>query len=55
MDLSAKGGGGKLAHIVWNQIYPAKRQKCSEECLNIFVMQKWSDGDEHYSEHFFQS
>ncbi len=30
-------------------------EKCSEKCLNIFVMQKCSDGDEHFSEHIFQS
>ncbi len=32
-----------------------KGKKCSEKCLNIFVMQKCSDGDKHFYEHFFQS
>jgi hypothetical protein len=41
-------GGGELVHI------GRKRQKMFRKCLNIFVMQKCSDGDEHFSEHFFQ-
>jgi hypothetical protein len=51
----SKGGGGKLVYIGWNQIYAEKGNKCSEKCLNIFVMRKHSDWDEHFSEHFFQS
>ena len=53
MDLSGKGGGGKLAHIGWNRINPAKGKKCSEKCLNIFIMQKCSDGDKHFFNIFF--
>ncbi len=39
-QISLRRGGGKLAHTGWNQIHPGKWQKCSEKCLNIFVMQK---------------
>jgi hypothetical protein len=51
MDLSAEGG--EAAHIGWNQIYPAKGQKMFRKMFEHFVMQKCSDGDEHFPEHFF--
>ena len=54
MDLSAEVGGEAGAHRLESNTQQ-KGKKCSEKCLNIFVMQICSDEDEHFSEHFFQS
>ncbi len=51
MDLSAEGGGEAGAHRLESNTQQ-KGKKCSEKCLNIFVMQKCSDGDKHFSEQF---
>ncbi len=48
-------GGGELANIGWNQIYPAKRQKMFRKMFEPFFKQKCSDGDEHFFNNFFQS
>jgi hypothetical protein len=47
------GGGGKLAHIGWNQIHPAKRQKMFRKMFEHFCnakMFRW--GRTFFSEHF---
>jgi hypothetical protein len=48
-------GGGKLAHIGWNQTHPGKWQKMFRKMFEHLFMQKCSDGNKYYfSEHFFQ-
>jgi hypothetical protein len=49
-------GRGELANIGrLESNIQLKGKKCSEKCLNIFVMQKCSDQEEHFYEHYFQS
>ncbi len=54
MDFSAEGGGSWRTEV-GIKYTQENGKKCSEKRSEIFVMQKCSDGDEHFSEHFFQS
>jgi hypothetical protein len=50
-----QGGGEAGAHRLESNIPSKKAKIVQKKMLNIFVMQKCSDGDKHFSEHFFQS